>query len=459
VADIWDDLPLPDELPDEPEGETDPLADIFASLGIPMDGGPVDLGSLVQRLQQAMGAMSGVVGSASGVDWAQAKQLTRQEVAGTGKDPSVGFMEQRRAADAFRLAELWLDEAVALPEVELAPAAWSRAEWVEHSFPAWRRIAEPIVTSIADAMAGMMRQDSYDGYGDTPPEFASMQAMFTPMVRGAAGSMYAGHLARAIAGLATEVVSGNDLGLPLIDPPQAVLLPTNVAAFSDGLGLDAEDVQIYLALREAARQRLFGAVPWLGPQMMALVEHYAREIVIDVSALHDAMDLGDLSSLTPQRLAEASERLQGRLFSPTRTPEQEEILGRMETLFALVEGWIDVVVAAAAEPWMPSATVLAEAVRRRRATGGPTEKILDSLVGLDLRPRRLRDAANLWRALLNGRGIEGRDAVWGHPDMVPTAADLDDPLGFVAGDTGGDTSADDLDAELRRLLDEYGEAG
>jgi hypothetical protein len=67
----------------------------------------------------------------------------------------------------------------------------------------------------------------------------------------------------------------------------------------------------------------------------------------------------------------------------------------------------------------------------------------------------MRDAANLWAAVREARGLDGRDAVWAHPDLVPTPADLDDPLGFVAGDTAADeTSEDDFDAALAELLDQ-----
>jgi hypothetical protein len=79
---------------------------------------------------------------------------------------------------------------------------------------------------------------------------------------------------------------------------------------------------------------------------------------------------------------------------------------------------------------MPAAGKLQEAIRRRRAAGGPAEQTFAALVGLELRPRRLRDASTLWGSLRSRQGQEGRDAVWAHPDLLPTAADLDDPLGF-----------------------------
>ena len=106
---------------------------------------------------------------------------------------------------------------------------------------------------------------------------------------------------------------------------------------------------------------------------------------------------------------------------------------------------------------MPAAAALAETVRRARATGGPAEATFATLVGLELRPRRMRDAANLWAALRDARGAEGRDAVWSHPDLIPTSADLDDPLGFVSGETRrGEGGPDDFDSALAELLDQEG---
>src|SRR5262249_56099437 len=97
------------------------------------------------------------------------------------------------------------------------------------------------------------------------------------------------------------------------------------------------------------------------------------------------------------------------------------------------EGWWRPGCAAAGRAGRPRAPALEEAGGRRRATGGPAEHTFATLVGLELRPRRSREAAAIWRGLTEARGIEGRDAVWAHPDLLPTAADFDDPDGFIAG--------------------------
>ena len=86
--------------------------------------------------------------------------------------------------------------------------------------------------------------------------------------------------------------------------------------------------------------------------------------------------------------------------------------------------------------------------------GGPAEETFASLVGLELRPRRLRDASTLWGSLRTRQGTEARDGVWMHPDLLPTAADLDDPLGFREDATAlPELSDEDFDAELKKLLD------
>jgi putative hydrolase len=230
------------------------------------------------------------------------------------------------------------------------------------------------------------------------------------------------------------MVSSTDIGLPLGPEGTAALLPSGVATFGAGLSVDLDEVRLFLALREAAHQRLFAHVPWLRQHLLGAVEAYASGITVDLSKLRDAMPEIDISD--PAALRDA---LQGEaLFRPEDTPAQKLALARLETALALVEGWVATVVAAAANDRLTHAVALAEAIRRRRASGGPSERTFATLVGLELRPRMLREAADLWAGLGAARGADGRDALWGHPDLLPTADDLENPEAFVRG-------TDDLD--------------
>jgi putative hydrolase len=192
-------------------------------------------------------------------------------------------------------------------------------------------------------------------------------------------------------------------------------------------------VRLYLALREVAHQRLYAGVPWLRQHVLAAVADYAAGIEVDTGKIERAM--ADIDPQNPEAMQEA---LAGGLFEPEDSAQQKAALVRLETTLALVEGWVDDVVATAAVDRLPGAEALRETLRRRRATGGPAEQTFATLVGLELRPRRLREAATLWRTLREQRGAEGRDELWRHPDLLPSADDLDDPEGFIrrSGETG-----------------------
>ena len=433
----------------DPQPEN-PFEALFSSLG-----GGGDMNALMQQLQSAFAMLGGggslfgqgTTPSGSGVNWDVTKDTARKVVASLGPDPTPNAAQQRAITEAVSIAEVWLDEATSFPRVSTTVAAWSRAEWIENTMAVWRRLVEPVATHIADAMENALSFGGDDAGG--LPGMAGMEQMLRPMLRTSGASMFGLQLGQGLGQLAAEVVGATDVGLPLSEPGHVALLPTNVAAFGEGLEQSSTDVTLYLALRECARQRLFAAAGWLREQVLVLVEQYAAGITIDTSALEQAV-----GQIDPSNLEELSSTLEGGLFEPRKTPEQLATLERLETMLALVEGWVDDVVTQATAQWMPAAAALAETVRRARATGGPAEATFATLVGLELRPRRMRDAANLWAAVREARGLDGRDAVWAHPDLVPTAAGLDDPLGFVAGESTADaTSEDDFDAALAELLD------
>lgn len=222
------------------------------------------------------------------------------------------------------------------------------------------------------------------------------------MLRQLGGSIFGAQVGQALGELAGEVVSSSDIGLPLGPAGQAILIPDNVAKFAEGLGLTDEDIRLYLALRECAHQRLFAGVPWLRQHLFAAVNDYASGIEVDSGKIERAM--ADVDMQNPEAMQEA---LAGGLFEPEDSEAQKAALVRLETALALVEGWVDDVVREATKDRMPAAVQLAETVRRRRAAGGPAEQTFATLVGLQLRPRRLRDAANLWAAVRDARGSRG----------------------------------------------------
>jgi putative hydrolase len=433
--------------------------DPAALAGLPGAGTP-DPAALQHVMAQVQRLLS-----ASGDDPVNADvahDVARQVAVAEG-DPSLTGGQARSATEALSVAELWLDVVTDLPPAGGRPRAWSRSEWVEATLPAWNRLVAPVATSVADALATVLRDqlpggglDGLGGFDGGLPGLPALPGMppgalggFDPaqMMRKLGAVVFGMQVGQAAGGLSREVFGATDVGVPLLDEPTTVLLPTNVTAFADGLDAPLEEVRLYLALREAAHARLFTHVTWLRSHLLGLVERYARGITIDVEALEEQVhdvDLGD-----PEALRAA---LTGGVFGVQHTEEQTATLLRLETALALVEGWVSEVAATAALPHLPHAVALREMLQRRRAAGGPAEHTFSTLVGLELRPRRSRDAAALFAHVLRAGGPEARDAVWEHPDLLPGPADLDDPAGYLDRKAAQADAAADVDAALARIL-------
>ncbi len=395
-------------------------------------GGQFDMNQLGQMLTQLGQMLSQNQASGGGpVNYDLAAQLARQQLAATTS--SLTGPQRAAVVDAVKLAELWLDAATEFPAGATEVKAWSASEWVDASMATWRRLCDPVAQRMAGAWVEAIPEEARAAAGP-------MVAMLGQM----GGLAFGSQLGQGLAKLAAEVLTSTDIGFPVAQGHVAALLPENIEKFTQDLGRPASEVMIFLAAREAAHHRLFAHVPWLSERLVGAVEAYARGITIDTSRFEELA-----SGIDPANPAALEEAMQGGMFEPQTTPEQQAALARLETLLALIEGWVDAVVADAIGERLPGADALRETLRRRRATGGPAEQTFATVVGLELRPRKLRSAAELWRLIGEQRGVHGRDALWAHPDLIPTAEDLDDPAAFVAA-----TDASDPIAELEKLANQ-----
>ena len=396
------------------------------------------------QMQQMMaGAQDGPV------NWTMGRTLALQE-AGKGGDPSITAAEVDSSRQALRVADLWLDTATDLMPAPGAREAWSRSEWVEQTLPVWKDVCAPVAEAATAALATALESQAEDLAAANPEQgdAARQVGALTQIMRSMAGTAFGLQVGHAVGELAGQAVAATDVGLPLKREPGTALVPANVTAFAEGLEADAEQVRMFLAVREAAASRLYAHVPWLRSQLLGAVETYAREIRIDTGAIEEAVSQVDPSD--PEAIRSA---LESGMFAPQETPAQVESLEKLETLLALVEGWVEVVTAQATAPHLPHAIPLREMVRRRRIQGGPAEKVFARLIGLEFRPRRVREAAHLWELLGGEVGDGERDAFWQHPDVMPTASELAAPEDFLTMRRAAQDMEAEVDADLASLLD------
>lgn len=404
-----------------------------------LSGMNIDPAMMQTLMQQLQGAFAS--GGDGGISWDLAKRQALHIANQDGLGVTTG---QRTDLDqAFSLATLWLSEATTIAELAAPPQAMTRGGWVEATLPFWQELAEPVATSIADALTDALREQA-------PDEMQELVQGAGRLMRTVGGSLFASQLGQVVGDLSKEVVSGGDVGIPIMPDGVAAILPQNFADFGRDLEIPDDQLALYAAVRELAHARLFRHARWLRLHVISQITDFARGVHVDTEALEDLASRFDPSE--PEELRRA---LESGALLPARSDAQNAALTRLENLLATVEGWVDVVTENAASR-LPSADRMAEAVRRRRAVGGPAERALGSLVGLELRPRRMREAAAMWRAVTDAVGVAARDSLWDYPDLMPTAEDIDDPAGLVARlearARGEAPEPDEMDDALARLL-------
>lgn len=403
---------------------------IAKAAGLPVD--PAALQQLLSKLTSAI-----VPGETTeGLNWSLVETQAKQ-IAGANSRPvpeSVG-----KAIDAaMATGSLWLDEVTEVASITSEPKLLTRELWVADSLGLFKDLATPVANRMSEALTENFKEN-------LPEEFSGFMSQASGLMKSAGSVMFAMQMGQALGRMAEEVLSAGDIGLPIFKEPRPAFVAQNLAQLVDSLEEDSDQVYFYFVIRELAHARLFKQSKWLRDYTVNLITAYAREISIDNSRIiemsenFDPADIGNI-----QKAFES-----GSLIAP-RTPSQTIALERIETVLALIEGWVDCVTQAATTR-LPRSSAIAEVVRRKRSAGGPAEKTFLTLIGLELRPRKLREASAMWNEITDKVGIQKRDAIWSHPDLLPTDADIQDPTALIAK-LSNSAPEDDMDQALRDLL-------
>ena len=378
------------------------------------------------------------------VNWRMVEEMSRAQTKRSG-DKHVTHPEKTKATLALSTADLWLDPVTAFVLSGAQREAWDRATWISETLPAWKEISNPVAENASRAMEEALGEELSAHATGLPPELAGLASALPSVLPKLASMALAAQIGQALSAMAEESLGAHDAGFPLTQSSVTALVPANIAKFGEGLNIPEEEVAQYLAVRECAHARLFAAVPWLRHNLHVALQRYAEQIAIDPEAIASAAH-----SIDPSNPESITQAMENGVFASKPSKDQAASLERLETLLALIEGWVEVVTTEATRAYLPNAASLQEMVRRRRVTGSPAEALLTQLVGLELRPREARNAAQIFKKLQDSGGAEARDGAWSHPDKVPTTAHLADPESFFADEV--EQSDTEFEDQLEALL-------
>ena len=421
-------------LPNEGQPDFEALLKQFSEMGI-------DSGALAgaKSFLESMGGAK--TGSAQNLITVAALRDIAKKIITAKGDLPVGTADQQRFNQSLEIANTWLDTEILFPSIATSTqSAWAKREWLDESVAGWQELIEPLAVGMADALANVISSSTsslpieFTGEtNQTPEQQDAMKAMLARLLRGFMGTLIATQLGQGIGLLANSITGANDVAIPLLKADSGShLIPQNVNEWADGLGIDLEQVTIYLSLREAAAARLFANTIWLNSYLKDVIISYGKGITIDVDSItrqaEQAMSSGEIDINNPESINLA---LNAGLFTPQQTPAQELALTKLEMALALIEGWIDHVISEVAGDRIPAFNALIENSRRRRATNSPMQQLFANLLGVEVSPRKMREASAFWSEVKIIKGSDGRDKCWDDPAFLPMPDDLSDVKAFL----------------------------
>jgi len=399
----------------------------FEQLGINPAGFVNPFTTLFSQAGQGETAKEGVLSIST------ARETAKKFVSAQGLKP-LGTKDLEVVKNAFEISEVWLNEATSFPAAPTTPTAASRLDWVNETMVGWHKTMEPLAAGLSAAISNLLDQAMTAQAGESP-EGAPPIEMITMMLRSFIGTMIATQLGQSIGTLSTSVTGAHDVGLPLLDPARAIVIPENIELWAAELEIAKSEVFIYHALRESAVARLFANNPWLVSYIQSAVVEYGKGINIDIDAIQrqaqEAFEKAQESMGDGAAQGDAMGfALDSGIFTPEESPAQKVALLKLETVLALIDGWTDEVTALAAGERLPAIEQLRETLRRRRASAAPAQQLFSSMLGLQVSPKLTREASAFWKKIREVKSISDRDQIWS--SLLPTADDLLDPEKFLA---------------------------
>jgi putative hydrolase len=422
------------------------------------DGGPgdgrdpfVDMGFFLQDLSRMLSGRSG--GS-----WDAAAQLAGSIATQGRPETNVDPMDRLAVEQLARVAELQVQEATGRGSdepVRLEPL--NRTQWARRFLDDERHLLERLSGSLGNALQaqlGELEQEMDEGgnpFGDAdlpgmaglPPEalIRQVMGMMGPMLLGMMAGSTAGHLA-------ARALGHYELPLPRRTGESLTMVLANVDDFADQWSLPRESIRLWVCLSDVTHDRILN-IPHIRTRLEELLDEYASSFNDDVGDMERRMDelgIPDLLGSGEPDMA-ALQRLAGDpdiLLGAMQSDRQRELMPRIESLVATIEGYVDHVLDGIGGRLLPEYDRVTEALRRRRVEFGPESRFVERLFGLELSQATFDRGAAFVAGIVERAGEEVTGQLWADVEHLPTPAELDAPglwLARVGIDTGG---ADDL---------------
>jgi coenzyme F420 biosynthesis associated uncharacterized protein len=339
------------------------------------------------------------------VDWALANQIARF-AAGSASAPAIEADFPALVAEHERhlrdYTKLELSEPVPAPE------SVDRATWAEVNIASMSHLLEPVTERLGNRFA--------------------MTGPFAGPLRVVVGATVAAECGLVVGYMSQRVLGQYEVSLlDVAQRPRLLFVSPNLAKAVRELEIDRDSFLGWIVLHELTHVFQFSGVDWLREYLGGMMRDYLKTVEVRI----ERGTAGGLPNFPdPSKIVQNFR--EGGLVALVQSREQRRLMNRIQAAMAVVEGYSEHVMDVLGEQVLPAYAGLREAMDRRRRSRSYPERVLQRLLGLDMKMRQYELGKKFCDAVVAEGGIEGLNRVWGSPDALPNLRELEHPSDWLA---------------------------
>jgi coenzyme F420 biosynthesis associated uncharacterized protein len=279
-----------------------------------------------------------------------------------------------------------------------------RADWVQANISNFSELFSPVDEFYAEA-------SDRNPFGLPIMDFAGR------MFLSAQAGLLVGYLSRKVLGQYDISLLGKE---PL-SPGKLYFVEPNIKALEGALGVPPRELRLWIALHEATHAHEFEVNPWVRGYFNDHLEDYLRSVV-DEARKEGASAIGPFINRTVANLRNGHN-----LMDAMTTPRQREILGEMQALMTLAEGYSNHVMNSVGKRLLPHYDEIHERVERRQKGRGQAEELFLRLTGLKMKMEQYSLGEQFAAHVVQRRGMDVLNRAWSAPELLPTEAEIRQP--------------------------------
>lgn len=364
-----------------------------------------------------------VLMSSSGpINWELARQVGIAVASWADEDAEPTEEDRRSFEETVRVAELTVAETTGLPsppDVTRVEAV-RRARWVETNVEGLRDVFEPAAARLAHILDQAGKPEG-PVTSESPAALETMIGQMSPLLMGAQVGTVLGHLGQ-------RVLGQYELPFPRKGPAALLFVVPNIARFERDWSLPPVDFRAWVALHETTHAFTIGR-PWVPDYIHGLIRELAEGMEFDLAGLESRIGEIDLSD--PRRLSEAMGD-PAELLGQSITEEQRLRMRRLQAFMSAAEGHADHVMNIAGRKWLPSFPQIEEAMRRRHEGRSQEERLVERLLGLELKAEQYRLGRSFCDRVTELTDEDTLSRMWEGPEALPSMPELEEPSLWLA---------------------------